>query len=45
MYSKCKECESTLWSMCSQGKGICPDCEDLDHENKDLEDQLEELYQ
>lgn len=47
MYKNCKECESSLWSVHFQEKGVCPDCEnceDLDYE-EDLEARLEKSFE
>lgn len=40
---RCKECETTLWSIKSQHKGICPDCNEEPSEAKELEERLEEI--
>ena len=46
MYNKCKECEDTLWSMYSQEKGICSECEGQEeNERLDVEDELEILLE
>ena len=47
MHKTCKDCEATLWSVYSQEKGICPDCENFEDLGceEDLEARLEKSFE
>ena len=40
---RCKECGTLLWSDYSKHLGICPECKDVDGDNKELESQLDQI--
>jgi phage FluMu protein Com len=43
--TRCKDCDSMLWSMHAKSVCLCPDCENVDSdETKDLEERFEDAY-